>query len=234
MATAGTGTVGTADAGGVAWDRPAALICVMPDVLSAASPVRPPRWSRWLVISAAAIVVAHLLDGVAWRMLRLPTVYDKDWGRLLRTAGFLPTWWLVALVYGRHVQEPAARRRGTWLLALAPTLGGVAAEVLKLLVRRLRPDPEQFGYAFRSFADGPLSNRGMGMPSSHALVAFAAAFALARLFPRARWVFFALAAGCALTRVMATAHFLSDTVVAACVGWGIATLLWQRLARGAQ
>ena len=108
---------------------------------------------------------------------------------------------------------------------LAPTLGGVVAEVLKLLVRRLRPDAETFGYAFRAFTDGPLSNRGMGMPSSHTLVAFAGAFALARLFPGATWVWILLAAGCGLTRVLATAHFLSDTVTAACVGWAVAALL---------
>jgi membrane-associated phospholipid phosphatase len=183
--------------------------------------VRPPSWTHWLVVSAVAIVAAHLLDETAWRLVRLPTVYEKDWGRMLRSMGFLPTWLLIALAWWLQVREPVARRAGTWLLVLGPTLGGLAAEVLKLLVRRLRPDPELFGYAFRSFADAPWSNRGMGMPSSHTLVAFAGAFALARLFPRARWVFYVLAAGCGLSRVMASAHFLSDTVVAACVGWGV-------------
>lgn len=205
------------------------LICRMsPDVASA--PLAPrPAWTRWLLVSAVAIVAAHLLDETAWRLVRLPTVYDKDWGRLLRSMGFLPTWLLVALAFWLQVGDQALRRRGTLLLVLGPTAGGVAAELLKLLFRRLRPDPELFGYAFRSFADGPLSNRGMGLPSSHTLVAFAGAFALARLFPRARWVFYTLAAGCGLSRVMATAHFLSDTVVAACVAWGVMTLLWVRL-----
>jgi membrane-associated phospholipid phosphatase len=69
----------------------------------------------------------------------------------------------------------------------------------------------------------------MGLPSSHTLVAFAGAFALARLFPRARWVFYALAAGCGLTRVMATAHYLSDTVVAACVAWAVVAAVHQRM-----
>lgn len=188
-----------------------------------------PSWRRWLVVSAAAIVAAHLLDALAWQHVRVPTVYDKDWGRLLRSIGFLPTWLLIALAWWLQVREPVARRAGTWLLVLGPALGGLAAELLKLLVRRLRPDPELFGYVFRSFAEGPWSNRGMGMPSSHALVAFAGAFALARLFPRARWVFYALAAGCGLSRVMATAHYLSDTVVAACVGWGVVAAVWAKL-----
>ena len=205
------------------------LICRMSIDLSSAESAPRTLWIRWLLTSVVAIAAAHLLDEFAWRSMRVPSVYDKDWGRLLRSMGFLPTWLLIALAWWLQVHEPAQRRRGTWLLVLAPTLGGGAAELLKLLVRRLRPDPEAFGYAFRSFAEAPLSNRGMGMPSSHTLVAFAGAFALARLFPRARWVFYALAAGCGLSRVMATAHYLSDTVVAACVAWAVVALVWTRL-----
>ncbi|AMW05737.1 phosphatase PAP2 family protein [Gemmatimonas phototrophica] len=188
-------------------------------------------WARWLLVSTVAIVAAHLLDETAWRLLRLPTVYEKDWGRLLRSMGFLPTWLLFALAYWLHQRDDGARRARTTFLVLSPALGGLAAEILKLVFRRLRPDAETFGYAFRSFAEAPWSNRGMGLPSSHALVAWAGAFALARLFPRARWVFYGLAAGCGLTRVMASAHYLSDTVVAACVGWAVVAALGSRLVR---
>ena len=210
------------------------LICRMPDPTPHPAPVGAPlvsrpAWGRWLLVSGAAIVAAHLLDDVAWRTVRVPGVYEKDWGRLLRSMGFLPTWLLLALAWWLQQEERPTRKTGTTLLVLGPLLGGLAAELLKLLVRRLRPDPELFGYAFRSFTDGPWSNRGMGMPSSHTLVAFAGAFALARLFPRARWVFYLLAGGCGLSRVMATAHYLSDTVVAACVAWGVVAALDSRL-----
>lgn len=181
------------------------------------------------MFSAVAIVLAHLLDETAWRLVRVPGVYEKDWGRLLRSMGFLPTWLLLALAYWLHQQGNVARRAHTTVLVLGPALGGLAAELLKLLCRRLRPDVDTFGYAFRPFTENLWSNRGMGLPSSHALVAWAGAFALARVFPRARWVFYGLAAGCSLTRVMATAHFLSDTVVAACVGWAVVALLWERV-----
>jgi membrane-associated phospholipid phosphatase len=63
------------------------------------------------------------------------------------------------------------------------------------------------------------------LPSSHVLVAFAAATVLARLFPRAWGLWYLLAAGCAVTRVLAMAHFLSDTVVAALVGYVVGVLL---------
>ena len=68
------------------------------------------------------------------------------------------------------------------------------------------------------------------MPSSHTLVAFGAAAALAALFPRTRWVWYALAAGCGVSRVLAQAHFLSDVTVAAVVGVVLGTWLTRRLA----
>jgi len=181
-----------------------------------------PPWGRWLVVSLAAAGVAHLLDPGAWQLLRDPRVYERDWGRLLRVLGYLPTWGIVALALWQGGADRAGAAARGRLVLLAPLCGGVVAEVGKLLVRRLRPDPELFGYAFRSFADGPLSNRGMGLPSSHTLVAFAGAAALALLYPRLRWLWYGLAAGCALTRVMALGHFLSDVVVAACLGWAVA------------
>jgi membrane-associated phospholipid phosphatase len=50
---------------------------------------------------------------------------------------------------------------------------------------------------------------------------------LAHLFPRARVVWFALAAGCGLSRLLARAHFLSDVALAALVGILVAALLWR-------
>ena len=118
--------------------------------------------------------------------------------------------------------------RGGYVI-LSPLLGGALAELLKLLLRRLRPDGELFGYSFRAFSDHPWSTGGLGMPSSHTLVAFAGAAALARLFPRAWWLWYLLAFGCGLTRGMANAHFLSDTAAAAVLGWAVGQLLAQRM-----
>ncbi len=188
-------------------------------------------WRQWLVVSVAAVGLAHLLDPVAWQYLRKANIYDGDLGRLLRVQGFLPTWLFGALMLRLHCSGQSAVPRPALLLMLGPALSGAAAEVLKLLFRRLRPDAEAFGYAFRAFSDGPLSNRGMGLPSSHVMVAFGGAFAMARLFPRTRWVWYSLAAGCALTRVLAGAHFLSDTVVGACVSWLVVAALASRVGR---
>lgn len=185
------------------------------------------RWITWLLVSCALVALAHVLDPFAWRVLRKANVYDTDWGRLLRIAGYLPTWAIIAFAVWRQRRDA----REAWLIIGSPTLGGALAELAKLVVRRLRPDPDTFGYAFRAFSDGPFSNRGLGMPSSHTLVAFAAAAMLAARFPRAAGAFYLMAVGCALTRVMANAHYLSDTVAAACLGWAVAQLLVARWGR---
>ena len=110
-------------------------------------------------------------------------------------------------------------------MVLAPTIAGALAEVLKMFVRRLRPSPDVFGYQWRPFSEDVLSTRGLGMPSSHAIVAFAAAAVLSRLFPRTWWLWYLLASGCAATRLLALGHFFSDTVVAAFLGYAVGVVM---------
>ena len=177
---------------------------------------------------ATAIILAHVLDPWAYHALRLDGVYSGDLGRLLRVQGFLPTWIVVGVVLALHDPERGWRvlRGRGGLLVLSAGLGGVVAEGLKLVFRRLRPG-ELGEYVFRPFTERPFHSGGLGLPSSHALVAFGAAAMLSRLFPRARLLWWSLAWGCALSRVAAGAHFLSDVVVAAVLGWLVGALVWQ-------
>ncbi len=179
---------------------------------------------RFVVIAVAATIVAHLLDPWAWQHLRNSAVYERDWGRALRVMGYLPIWLLLAAALWL---ETGDRRRAAGL-AFVPALGGLVAEVIKLVVRRERPNLHDGEYVFRPFADHLMSSKAMGVPSSHAVVAFAAAWVLCRYYPRAYPIWIALAAGCALTRVLAGAHFLSDVVIAAAVAWLLVAVVWHR------
>jgi membrane-associated phospholipid phosphatase len=178
------------------------------------------------VIAAAAVVVAHLLDPLAFRYLRIDDVYGSDWGRMLRVMGFVPLWMAAGLALMLHQRTPlrGVLRSNGGLIIAGAALGGIAAELLKLVVRRLRPG-ELGEYVFRPLTERPLSTGGLGMPSSHALVAFGAAAVLSRLYPRARLVWWGLAWGCGFTRIAAGAHFLSDVVVAALIGWLVGAFL---------
>ncbi len=182
-------------------------------------------WWRWAAFWVIAIGIAHLLDHSAWEFLRDQAVNDKDWARMFRSFGYLPLWLLIGAGILLHEPRGARARWRAGSVVMAPAIAGLVAEIAKLLVRRLRPDADQFVYAFRSFSETPFSTRNLGLPSSHVMVAVGGAMVLAHLFPRTRWVWYVVAAGCALTRVMSVAHFLSDTVAAAAFAWATVTPL---------
>lgn len=184
-------------------------------------------WMRWGIAAIVLIAVAHMADEWVWAHVRDVRINDKDIGRFFRSFGYLPTYLVIAGALWLHDRgAPKWGWRGG-LVLLAPIAGGAAAEILKMAFRRLRPAPDVFAYVFRPFSDELLSTRGLGLPSSHTMVAFAGATMLARLFPKAWWVFYLTAAGCALTRVLAVGHFLSDTVVGALAGFVVGHLLSQ-------
>lgn len=179
-----------------------------------------------MLIAIAVVALSLVADGWVAAHVRYEHVYDTDWGRMLRTFGYLPLWLLAAIALALNDRASREWWRRAALLAAAPTASGMIGELLKITVRRLRPPDDGSSYRFRAFSDHPFSSRGFGFPSSHAIVAFGAAAILAHLFPRARVVWYAAAVGCALSRLLAHAHYLSDVVAAACVGIGVAALLW--------
>jgi membrane-associated phospholipid phosphatase len=193
--------------------------------LPSATPAR--RWWRVVAVAAATVVVALGADRLAWGHLVYARVYEQDWGRLLRVMGYAPLWLLLGLVVAQHA--PVARWRGG-ALALAPLLAGALAELLKVVLRRERPPLAAYGaYVFRPWSVDLWSTKGLGLPSSHTMVAMAAATVLAHAFPKGRWLWYGLAVGCGLTRVAARAHYLSDVAVALIAGWIVGSVLWTRL-----
>jgi membrane-associated phospholipid phosphatase len=209
--------------------------------MSDGDPARAERWderhiwraglaARTLWLIAFVAVTARLsmfADRWAYDHFNQPNLYDQDWARLLREMGWWPTWAVaaIALWLATRAADRVAAKRSAWLLALAPGLAGILCEVLKLLLRRERPEFGAGEYVFRAWSENPFSTAGLALPSSHTMVAFAAATALARVYPGARWVWYLLATGCAATRVISHAHFVSDVSLAAllgwCVGWGV-------------
>lgn len=174
------------------------------------------RWSVILVLTT--YVMCTVVDKHVFLVLRDPHYDRGDWHEMLRAVGFLPTWVLIGLCFVLHDWAPAgaSRRsgprvsRGVGIIACA-ALAGLAAEVLKVLIGRERPIHTDGEYVFRPFLrwigeDLP----SLGMPSSHAAVAFGGAMALATVVPRAWPVAVFAATGCVWTRLASGAHFLTD------------------------
>jgi membrane-associated phospholipid phosphatase len=182
---------------------------------------------RWVFIGLAALVLIGLssaIDPWAYHHVQMRGVYDTDWGRAFRSVGYWPIWIVVALACWLERPEDGTGLRRASVLVGSVTLAGLLGEVLKLVIRRQRPGIADGAYSFRAWSDRPFSSAGFGLPSSHALIAFSAAAALTRLFPRAAPIWYALAIGCGVTRVLAGAHFVSDVIVGALLG--IATSVW--------
>ena len=77
-----------------------------------------------------------------------------------------------------------------------------------------------FRFPFPGFIDG----HNLGLPSSHAAVAFGGACMLSVYLPKLRPLLLLLALGCAYTRLITGAHFASDVFVGALLGWVIARM----------
>jgi membrane-associated phospholipid phosphatase len=190
--------------------------------------------TAWLLgFVAVAAAVPMLADRYVYDHWHNPGVYDREWGRLLRVMGWWPTWAAMGLALWL-TQRGTDRVRAVLharALLLAPGIAGIVCEVLKLVVRRERPEINAGDYGFRPWDIRPFDTAGLAMPSSHTMVAFAAATVLARVYPGGRWVWYVLAAGCAVTRVLAHAHFLSDVSVGALLGWSAGWGTWIALRR---
>jgi membrane-associated phospholipid phosphatase len=186
-----------------------------------------------LAITLTFLVVPALLDQWAYHHAFVKNVYDQDWARLLRVMGFWPTWLAIAAaVFLQHREiDVAEAKRYFWLIAGAPAVAGLLCEIMKLLIRRERPETADGEWVFRAWSDHPWSTAGLSTPSSHTMVAFGGAVMLARIFPKARWVYYVLACGCAVTRVLAHAHYVSDVTFGALLAWAVAWGLWIEVRR---
>lgn len=181
------------------------------------------RWP-WLLAVVLALIAASVIDPWVFHHVAYSKVYDQDWGRALRSVGYWPLWMILSLALGlvdRHAKRAA-------FLAGSITIAGIAGELLKLIVRRERPGTHDGIYSFRPLHDHLLSSRNFGMPSSHAVIAFSGAAALSILFPEATLVWYALAVGCGVTRLLAGAHYLSDVIAGAVIGVGVVFIMARR------
>jgi len=113
-----------------------------------------------------------------------------------------------------------ARRGAGFRIAAGALLSGLAVDVLKLCVARVRPRHYDFQGSVLDTFSGMLRGTSGGShfqswPSGHTATAMGFCLALSAVFPKGRWLFRALAALVALQRIEAGAHYLSDTLFAA-------------------
>lgn len=189
-------------------------------------------------------VAGRPLPGEVNRLLGISEAFAQGWGvaGILLTALVLDTsLWQRSAVGG--ASPPRTSRWGTaWitptiarLLGMAVT-GGLLVDLVKLVIRRVRPRALDLRAATNALATFDTSLVGipdpgsadlLSFPSGHAAAAAGLAAALAHRYPRGTWLFVGFATLAALQRVSSSAHYPSDIAFGAALGCiGAAATLW--------
>ncbi len=185
------------------------------------------RGRRWAIALLVGLLVLYWMDGTLYRWVYVGAgaggeaarqareqFEARSWAAMLKGAGYWPVWLVVGAVLGAAARAAAGAR-----VAGAAALGGLFAEAIKPVVGQIRPHLVGGAHRYWSAADVPAGELSYGMASSHAAVAFGAAWMLVFLYGRPGWVVLALAAGCGVERMMAGAHFATDVYVAGVLGY---------------
>jgi undecaprenyl-diphosphatase len=183
------------------------------------------RRNRHITIASTLLMV---LMAISYALIDRPlTLFCQDLNpeavqvfqwitKLGKSTGYLIVFFVLFVFFKCYLRRPIAANRALFLFA-AVALSGLATDLIKPLVGRLRPkllfeadlygfDPFRIGYEYNSF------------PSGHATTVFALAAALSFFFPRWRLPLFSFAAVVGLSRIIVGAHYLSDVMAGATVG----------------
>jgi membrane-associated phospholipid phosphatase len=184
------------------------------------------RALAWTLAGMVGLLVLTVFDTALWELLKVddPRALERrDWYQVFRQSGSLVPWLILAAALWLHDRTFRRAR----LLTAAVVFAGAASEGVQLLTQRHRPGSQgdyAFGWQTHALPNGELVT-GLGLASSHAGVAFGAAFMLAYLFPRTAPVGLALAVGCSITRIAMGAHFVTDIYVAALLSYAVVAII---------
>lgn len=195
-------------------------------------------WWVWMLMALAGCAIFLPLDGwIARQMNDL-----KLGGDIRRTFETLQQFGDVGtlIITGLFIWLLDERRRiRLWDMAAASGLTALACQVLKMTIGRPRPSlhaPLEFLLPWGTFPitrmmDGGIVTRAMhawelshraqlwSMPSSHTAAAAALAVFLAHQYPKVKPLVLGLVILTALARVLLHAHYPTDTIIGALVGF---------------
>ncbi len=183
---------------------------------------------------AVAAVLAFQVDLAVLGFMRQGTIRGDVRRAIEYAEVFAHGFGVAAILLTVVVLDPRRRRSLPRMLACAFG-AGIAVNLVKPMVGRLRPRNLEFTTVWESFQGwipairaGDLSlafeSDIQSFPSGHAATAAGLAVALSYYYPRGRWLFAIFAALASLQRLQESAHFLSDTLAGAAIGCLIAGL----------
>lgn len=162
-------------------------------------------------------------------------IEQRQFYHMLRMVGYVPAWLAIVIAADLHRRRRLRERAPEAIeddpgpltpgMLVCLVLTGLTVALLKALIGRERPGEHDGAVVFKPILSGFWDGSNLSTPSSHAAIAFCGALVISRLRPGTGWVAIPLAIGCAYTRVLMGAHFLSDVVLGAIVAWIVVELV---------
>lgn len=205
------------------------------------SDYNPRIWTGGIVLLVCAAAVFPFDGVLSKKAVELASQLGGDLRRELEAwQQFGQFGWIVVSAIALALLQPWRTRR-LLDLALAVALTWIVAFGLKLLIGRPRPKFDDPGILLGPFGEYPVSSEAgvrhawefwtpissdlWSMPSSHTAFAVMLSVFLSAMAPRLRPLVIALAATVGVCRVLFGAHYPSDVLVGAAVGWVCAQLV---------
>lgn len=184
-------------------------------------------WEIAGIWTGATLTAASLDRNIRHQVdARYQTAGENNFFRNWEKLGSQYSWVEIAAFEGYGVIDHDQRARDTAMDSVSASIiaGGIIAPVLKLVAGRYRPSQTRQTFHFRPFS------LHQSFPSGHTVQAFAIATVIASHY-RAWWEQ-ALAYGSAslvgVARIQQNAHFTSDVVAGAAIGWAVARAVVHR------
>jgi undecaprenyl-diphosphatase len=200
------------------------------------------RVAAWTAaIGVTALLVRYDVDLLRLRYWFIPN--DTD-GQLRQVLGSLREFGqAMAAIVAMCIVATCDRRRGGIIVALllAELLAAVGYNAGKWTIERYRPSAAierlkaegetdkaaivarmRPGESWVGWHPGNRQAKTQSFPSGHSAAAIVLAATLAAFYPRLAWLLWTLAIGCALSRYLDTAHWLSDCWAGGLIGYAAA------------
>ncbi len=199
------------------------------------------RWRHIALFAAIALVgfaILTPLDPWLWKVLKVDDVKRleiRDIYQVFRQVGHLSVWLILAIASWILLGHTRFRTRQWFtpglVLILSPLIAGLCSELAKRLIGRLRPGivDESGAYVFKPLFSAFTDDSNLGIPSSHATVAFAGVFMLIRLYPALTPLALPLAVGCGMTRLLTGAHYCTDVWAGMCIAYATSDVVYRLL-----
>jgi len=181
---------------------------------------------RW--IAALVLLICFLLAALSYNYWDIPLAYYcralsqpvLNIAQIVTIAG--ESQWYYYLLVPAYIVFRFIRKNKLWshrvlFLFVSISASGLLSSLIKWLAGRNRPmnlfNNGQFGFDYFR-----MIHESTSFPSGHTVTAFSLAAAVGILFPGLRIPVFAFAVAIGISRIMITAHYLSDVLAGAGIG----------------